>query len=142
MSALPESGHSVAHLGCLLWADFVVEVGLEGRVGWADDFLRSRQGQRFAPAPYGAAALMHWKLWRYKPIDSRNQALYPRTGSRLAKPLVHDLGFSYESDQTRLFARRNRPDGERCRMDSAASPGHATGIRGLHEQVGDVCLEG
>ena len=43
-------------------ADFVVEVGLEGRVGWADDFLRSRQGQRFAPAPYGAAALMHWKL--------------------------------------------------------------------------------
>ena len=45
-----------------LLADFVVEVGLEGRVGWADDFLRSRQGQRFAPAPYGAAALMHWKL--------------------------------------------------------------------------------
>jgi hypothetical protein len=40
-------------------ADFVVEVGLEGRVGWADDFLRWRQGQRFAPAPYGAAALMH-----------------------------------------------------------------------------------
>jgi hypothetical protein len=35
-------------------ADFVVEVGLEGRVGWADDFLR--------PARYGAAALMHWKL--------------------------------------------------------------------------------
>jgi hypothetical protein len=23
-----------------LMADFVVEVGLEGRVGWADDFLR------------------------------------------------------------------------------------------------------
>ena len=43
-------------------ADFVAEIGLEGRVGWADDFLRSRQGQRFAPAQYGAAALMHWKL--------------------------------------------------------------------------------
>ena len=46
----------------LKMADFVVEVGLEGRVGWADDFLRSRRGQRFAPAAYGAAALMHWKL--------------------------------------------------------------------------------
>ena len=36
----PKSGHSPARSGCLLWADFVVEVGLEGRVGWADDFLR------------------------------------------------------------------------------------------------------
>src|SRR5690242_5278530 len=47
----PKSGHRSARLQCPLWADFVVEVGLEGRVGWADDFLRSRQGQRFAPAP-------------------------------------------------------------------------------------------
>jgi hypothetical protein len=45
-----------------LVADFVVEVGLEGRVGWADDFLRSRQGQRFAPAHTGRPLLMHWKL--------------------------------------------------------------------------------
>ena len=52
----PESGHSLRPSECPLWADFVVEVGLEGRVGWADDFLRSRQGQRFAPARYGAAA--------------------------------------------------------------------------------------
>jgi hypothetical protein len=58
----PNNGHEGARSARPLWADFVVEVGLEGRVGWADDFLRSRQGQRFAPARYGAAALMHWKL--------------------------------------------------------------------------------
>jgi hypothetical protein len=29
----PKSGHRSARLQCPLWADFVVEVGLEGRVG-------------------------------------------------------------------------------------------------------------
>jgi hypothetical protein len=40
----PKSGHPSASSRCQLWADFVVEVGLEG--GWADDFLRPAFSRR------------------------------------------------------------------------------------------------
>jgi len=78
-----------------LWADFVVEIGLEGRVGWADDFLRSRQGQRFAPAPYGTK-----KLWS---APSRKSLRIPRrrsllSGSLFAPEFYFPLSHFFKTD--------------------------------------------
>ena len=57
-----------------------------------------------------------------------NQALYRRAGSRLAKPLAYDLNVSHGSDQTRLCAGPNPPNGERSRVGRAANRDHAPGI--------------